>query len=157
MNFLMQNETNCREWNFSEDLHNRSREKLIRRQSIVGIISGIIIILFSLSTEVLAQECPSFQLAEISDTQNDTSNGKVIFKIRGTRRYSAKSFEVRQKQKNVTGPLDFDIDLKVVGDELTIDGLKPSDELYLDEYVILFSDRSCNNGEVLEVGTFKIN
>jgi len=89
--------------------------------------------------------------------QRNVESGSAIIKISGTRQYSERNFEIRQKQKDVTGPVGFEIEINVVGDELVVSGLKRSDELYLEEYVILFSDQSCNNGRVVEVGAFKIN
>ena len=123
----------------------------------VKLLIGSVLILFLLSTESFGQNCPSFQIKDIKNVQGDIDNGSATIKIKGTRSYSESNFEVRQKEKNVTGPVGFEIKISVVGDELVVSGLKSSDKLYLEEYVILFSDKSCDNSRVVEVGTFKIN
>ena len=158
MNILLQKDTMGGLW-FSvvKMIFRAEREKLFSPWFPFKYLAGIAFYLMAYTTDVLAQDCPSFQVVEIKSVQSGIANGSAVFQIRGLKRYTESNFEVRQKQKNVTGPLDFDIEVTITGDELKVSGLKRCEDLYLEEYVIFFSDRSCNNGEVVEVGTFKIN
>jgi len=119
------------------------------------MVLGSVLVLSS--TEVIAQSCPTFETKEIINSTEGLANGQAKFIIKGTKFYNEQNFEIRQKEHGVTGPLGFDIELKLVGNELTVSKLKRSEELFLKEYVIRFSDKSCDNAKIVEVDTFKIN
>lgn len=118
---------------------------------------GFVLVLISSSIETFGQNCPSFEIKELKNVLGGVDNGRATIKIISSKIYSERNFEVRQKENHVTGQLGFEVNISVIGDELIIGGLKRSEELYLKEYVVLFSDKSCDNSKIVEVGTFKIN
>ena len=117
---------------------------------------GLMLCAFLMPIQGMSQECPRFQVSEVQNTVNG-DDGKVIVKINGSRRYNQDNFEIRQKENEVTGPIGYEVSMQITSNELVIEGLKKNSELYLKEYVILFSDRACKESEIVEVGTFKIN
>ena len=118
---------------------------------------GFILVIASSSTEAYGQNCPSFEIKELKNVVGGLDNGRATIKIISSKIYSERNFEVRQKKNKVTGQLGFEVNISVAGEELIIGGLKRSEELYLKEYVVLFSHKSCSNGKIVEVGAFKIN
>lgn len=129
--------------------------KLIIR-SLLKPFLGVAFLMLLLPVNSMGQDCPSFRIKEIKNVNSGNATGEVVIDINSSRRYGKENFEIRQKQNQVTGSIGYEVDLKVTRNELIISGLKKSDELYLDEYVILFSDKSCDNSAIVEVGTFKI-
>jgi hypothetical protein len=102
------------------------------------------------------QNCPSFKIEKIVNTGDGVEKGSIEVVINSSKRYSNKNFDIRQKENQVTGPLGYDVEIAISKNELIVSGLKKSQEMYLSEYIILFSDKSCNQGKLMEVGPFKI-
>jgi len=125
-------------------------------QTLVKILFGVTFLLFLLPKSSFGQNCPTFQIKEIINVEGNTGSGSVIVKINGSKLYKTENFEIRQKENRVTGPIGYDIVMHITRDELMVSGLKKSEELYLKDYVILFSDKSCKNSEIVEVGIFEI-
>jgi len=125
-------------------------------RSLIKLFLGAAFFVMFLPGNSIGQDCPSFRIKEIKNVENGNSTGEVVIDINSSRRYTQENFEIRQKQNQVTGSIGYDVDIRITRNELVISGLKKSEELYLDEYVILFSDKSCNNSAIVEVGTFKI-
>ena len=122
----------------------------------VKFLLGMALLLFLIPKDSIGQNCPSFRISEIKNVDETTEEGVAVVRINGSKLYSAENFEVRQKENQVTGPIGYDIKMDITRDELIVSRLKKSEELYLKEYVILFSDKSCKNSAIVEVGTFKI-
>lgn len=125
-------------------------------RSLIKLFLGVAFLVVLLPGNSMGQDCPSFSIKEIKNVDTGNATGEVVVDINSSRSYTKVNFEIRQKQNQVTGSIGYEVDLKINGNELVITGLKKSEELYLDEYVILFSDKSCNNSAIVEVGTFKI-
>lgn len=125
-------------------------------RSLIKLFLGAAFFVVLLPVNSIGQDCPSFSIKEIKNVENGNITGEVVIEINGSRRYTQENFEIRQKQNQVTGLIGYDVDIRVTRNELTISGLKKSEELYLDEYVILFADKGCDNNKLIEVGTFKI-
>lgn len=125
-------------------------------RSLIKLFLGVAFLVVLLPGNSMGQDCPSFSIKEIKNVDTGNATGEVVVDINSSRSYTKENFEIRQKQNQVTGSIGYEVDLKINGNELVITGLKKSEELYLDEYVILFSDKSCNNSAIVEVGTFKI-
>lgn len=125
-------------------------------QVIIKFAVGILFFVILMSERAFSQNCPTFQIREVKDAVNENILGSVIININASKLYRLENFEVRQKENEVTGPIGYDVEINLSRRELIINGLRKSEELYLKEYVILFSDQSCKNSEIIEVGTFKI-
>lgn len=102
-----------------------------------------------------AQGCPTFRIKEVKNSSASES-GLVIITINSANQYSEANFQIRQKENEVTGPLGYEPQISISTREIIISGLKKSEEMYLKEYVILFSDPGCDNSQIKEVGTFQI-
>lgn len=120
------------------------------------VLAGFIIIIFLLPMSSKAQNCPDFKITEVLNTTDNLDNGSIEVDIKAARKFTTDNFNIRQKEKQVTGQLGYEVEVLISNDKLIIKGLKKSQDMYLGEYVILFSDKTCKNGELLEVGTFKI-
>jgi len=131
-----------------------SRNKVRIKGFYLLLVTALIFILYPVISN--AQSCPTFKINRIEDTSGNMENGSVEIDIRSSKKYSNENFDIRQKEKQVTGALGYDVEILLSKNRLTINRLRKSQDMYLDEYVILFSDKSCKNGELIEVGTFKI-
>jgi len=120
------------------------------------IFTVLIFILLMFPIFTYGQSCPTFKINRIENTTNNLDNGSVEIDIKASKRYTKENFDIRQKENKVTGPIGYEVDFQITNNSLVINGLKKSQDMYLGEYIILFSDKSCKNGELLEVGTFKI-
>jgi len=125
-------------------------------QTMIKFAVGIVFFVILMSDNSFGQNCPTFQIKEVKDVGNENNLGSVIVGISASKLYRLENFEIRQKENEVTGPIGYEVEINITRNELIISGLKKSEELYLNEYVILFSDQSCKNSEIVEVGTFKI-
>lgn len=123
----------------------------------VRVLAAIFVFALFIPLVTKGQGCPQFEIKKVVDTNQRGENGSVEITIRSSKAYSTENFDIRQKEKQVTGALDYNVDMRVTRNSLRVTGLKKSEALYLEEYVILFSDKSCDNGRLVEVGTFKIN
>ena len=131
--------------------------KGIRNSGLGGQIFMVLIFIFLiLPLFTYGQSCPTFKINRIEDTTNNLDNGSVEIDIKASKRYTRENFDIRQKENKITGALGYEVEFQIRNNSLVINGLKKSQDMYLSEYVILFSDKSCKNGELLEVGTFKI-
>lgn len=140
----------------TKDVFNKSNNMKIIIHFMFKLILGSLF-LFTLSTNsAFGQNCPSFEIKEVKNIEGNNESGEVVIKIDGSKQYSLENFQIRQKQNQVTAPIGYELDVKITKRQLKISGLRKSEELYLDEYVVLFSDQSCDNSAVIEVGTFKI-
>ena len=125
-------------------------------RSLLKLFFGAGFLIILLAGNSFGQDCPVFRIKEVKNVVDDGNNGKVVVRINASKLYNQDNFQIRQKQNQVTGSIGYNVDIKVTRNQLEISGLKKSVDLYLDEYVILFSDKSCNNSEIVEVVTFKI-
>jgi hypothetical protein len=125
-------------------------------RSLLKLFFGAGFLIILLAGNSFGQDCPVFRIKEVKNVVDDGNNGKVVVRINASKLYNQDNFQIRQKQNQVTGSIGYNVDIKVTRNQLEISGLKKSVDMYLDEYVILFSDKSCNNSEIVEVVTFKI-
>lgn len=125
-------------------------------RSLLKLFFGAGFLIILLAGNSFGQDCPVFRIKEVKNVVDDGNNGKVVVRINASKLYNQDNFQIRQKQNQVTGSIGYNVDIKVTRNQLEINGLKKSVDMYLDEYVILFSDKSCNNSEIVEVVTFKI-
>lgn len=127
--------------------------KSFKERRLILLLSFVIILYPIVSN---GQDCPSFEITKIINTSDGAENGSVQIKIESSKIFDQENFEIRQKEKQVTGPLGYDVEILISNSKLIINGLRKSQDMYLSEYIIRFSDNTCNNGELLEVGIFKI-
>lgn len=116
----------------------------------------ISVLIFFIANNAFSQNCPSFKIDKIENVSKEGNGGFIIVKITGSKTYSLKNFELRQKEGEVTGPIGYNVKMDISSGDLLISGLKKSEELYLKDYVLLFSDQACKNNAIIEIGTFKI-
>ena len=112
--------------------------------------------LFLFQVNSYGQNCPSLKIGKIVNTGDGTEKGSVEVVISSSRKYSDDNFEIRQKENQVTGLLGYDVEMIISNKKLIVSGLRKSADMYLSEYVILFSDNGCDSGKLVEVGPFKI-
>lgn len=123
----------------------------------IKILVSTLTVLFLIAGESYGQNCPSFRIKEVNDSNSSPKGGSVIISVNSNQLYTLENFQIRQKEKDVTGPIGYEVDFEISRNEIVISGLKKTEELYLKEYVVLFSDKECDNSQIKEVGTFKIN
>ena len=152
--YTIQTSHNCSQVTNEKMSKSKDMKSIIRY--LIKLLFGAAFLIFLIPGSSMGQECPSFRIKEVKNVETSNSAGEVVIDINGSRRYTQENFQIRQKQNHVTGEIGYDVDMKITRNELVISGLKKSEELYLDEYVILFSDKSCKNSAIVEVGTFKI-
>lgn len=120
------------------------------------ILALIFLISLFANLTAFGQGCPQFEIAKIENTSQERQFGSIEITIKSAKTYNVDNFDIRQKANQVTGPLGYNVEMTVSGNRLVIDGLRKSEEMYLGEYVVRFSDKACNNGALLEAGVFKI-
>lgn len=126
-------------------------------RSFIQIFLGSLILLIFFSGKSYSQNCPAFEIKQVNTNDSSPAGGSVVIGINSNQLYTQDNFQIRQKEREVTGPIGYEVDFQISRNELIIRGLKKSDDLYLKEYVVLFSDKGCKNSQIVEVGTFKIN
>ena len=131
-------------------------QKFKNRHYMKVLVSTLTVVLL-ISVKSFGQGCPTFQIKEVKESNSSPTGGSVVIGISSNKLYVETNFQLRQKESDVTGPVGYEVNIQVSRNELVISGLKKSDELFLKEYVVLFSDSGCDNSQIKEVGTFKIN
>jgi hypothetical protein len=126
-------------------------------QQYIKVFVSVLAVVLLISVKSYGQGCPTFQIKEVRESNSSPTGGSVVIGINSNKLYSEANFQLRQKEKDVTGPVGYEAYFQISRNEIVIGGLKKSDELYLKEYVVLFSDEGCDNSQIKEVGTFKIN
>lgn len=126
-------------------------------QHYIKVLLSVLTIVLLISAKSFGQGCPTFQIKEVRESNSSPTGGSVVIAISSNKLYAETNFQLRQKENDVTGPIGYEVNIQVSRNEVVFSGLKKSDELYLKEYVVLFSDAGCDNSQIKEVGTFKIN
>gem|GEM_PF-3593488 len=102
-----------------------------------------------------SQNCPEFKVT-VHDTNDKLDQlGSIEVVVRGGA-FDENNFQLRQKLNSVNGMLDFDYDIEITGNKIVFSNLPGSDQLVLKNYAVLYYDKFCKDGEVIEVGQFQI-
>ena len=117
----------------------------------------LVLLLMVMPICVFSQDCPKFEVKVIDTNQGNEGYGSIEVSLENwIHNFGTEHFELRQKVNQVSGPLDFEYKTDIKGNKIIFSGLIKSEQLLLKQYVVLFSHKSCQSGELIEVGLFQI-
>ena len=120
------------------------------------LITIFLVAFLGFTFQAFSQDCPTFRV-KVDDKALAQEDKRVEITIRGGGSITLENFRLRQTAGPVEGDLDFEVKAELIGNKLIYSGLKKSEELQLEQYVVQFFHKSCQNGKMYEVAKFKIN